>query len=189
MGSPIVGLRLHSQRPAPGSPQAAKVASLLDLGAREAQRQAEHQLVADVVAALQKVSLELPRTVQTRLDEVAAVAVELGLAIAREVAGASIDKGLADPLPAVVRCLRDCVHGSSRSDLVVRLHPADVELVRSRLAAMPELETEVAQARFVADRAVPRGGVNAETEAGRLRHDPRDAVARITEEVRREVSS
>ncbi|MBL8750664.1 MAG: hypothetical protein JNK78_16010 [Planctomycetes bacterium] len=187
--SPIVGLRLHSRHPAPGSPTAATVTELLDLGERERVRAAEGKQVTDCVAAMSRAVAELPRTVGARLDEIAAIAVELGLAIAREVAGAALDKGLADPTPTVVRCLRDCVHGADRDDLVVRLHPGDLELVKSRLAAMPELESEVATARLVADPKVLRGGVQAETSTGRLRYDPREAVKRISEEVRREVAS
>lgn len=187
--SPIVGLRLHARHPAAGSPTATTVTELLDLGERERRRSAEGKAVTEFVTAMSRAVAELPGTVGARLDEVAAIAVELGLAIAREVAGAALDKGLVDPTPTVVRCLRDCVHGADRDDLVVRLHPGDLELVKSRLATMPEIESEVATARFVADPRVARGGVQAETSTGRLRYDPREIVSRISEEVRREVAT
>jgi len=188
VGAPIVALRLHPRRPAAGAPAAAKVAELLDLGAREARREAEGKLFVDVVAAMKRTIGDVPKAVAARLDEVAAIAVELGLGIAREVVGAAIERGLVDPLPTVVRCLRDCVHGSSSTDLTVRLHPEDLELVKARIAAMPEIADEAASAKFVADPKVPRGGVHAETDAGRLRWDPRSAVTRIADEVRRGVA-
>lgn len=189
VGASIVALRLHSRRPGADAPNATKVAELVDLGAREARREAEGKFFVDVVAAMKRTIGEVPKAVSQRLDEIAAIAVELGLGIAREVVGVAIDRGDVDPLPTVVRCLRDCVHGSSSTDLTVRLHPEDLELVKSRIATMPEVADEAAAARFVADPKVPRGGVHAETEAGRLRWDPRSAVARICEEVRRGVAT
>ena len=187
--TPIRALRLHARHPASGTPQAVKVATLLDLGERQARRDAEGKLVTDLVAAMRKVVEGVPGSVAARLDEVAGITVELALGIAREVVGVAVDKGLVDPTPTVVRCLRDCVHGSDVGDLVVRLHPEDLELVRSRLADMTEIDEEKSRARLLADRTVPRGGVLAETGSGRLRYDPRDAVERISQEVRREVAS
>jgi len=88
-----------------------------------------------------------------------------------------------------VRCLRDCVHGATATDLVVRLHPDDLLLVQERLQDATEVQEEVAAARFVADASIPRGGVRAETDSGRLRYDPRDALERVAAEVRREAAS
>jgi hypothetical protein len=103
--------------------------------------------------------------------------------------GAALDKGLVDPTPVVLRCLRDCVHGAGKADLVVRLNPQDLAAVQERLRDNAELRQEIADARFVADPVVPRGGVRAETGAGRLLYDPQEVLARICAEVRREVSS
>lgn len=189
VAQPIRAIRLLPRHVRPGTPQAAAVASLLDLGAREARREAEGKLVERLVAAAQRTVAELPTQVAARLDEVAALAVELGLGIAREVVGAALDKGLVDPTPTVVRCLRDCVHGAQPRDLVVRLHPEDLALVQQRLQGMAEVADEVAAARFVADPSIPRGGVRAETDTGRLRYDPREALERVAAEVRREVGS
>lgn len=186
--SPIVGVRLHSKRPAAGSPAAAKVTWLLSLGERERQRAADSAALHTLARSIQQSLQQLPTAVGERLDEIARLAVELGLAVAREIVGDALDKGHVDPTPTVARCLRDCVHGSSGADLVVRLHPADVELVQARLAAMPELSEEVAKARLVADPAIGRGAVRAETGAGRLRYDPREALDRVSAELRREVT-
>lgn len=187
--APIIGIKLHSRDPAPGSPQAKKVAWLLSLDGREKQRAADSAALQALAKTVQQAIHQLPQAVGSRLEEIAGIAVELGLAIAREIVGQAVDKGHVDPTPTVVRCLRDCVHGSERTDLVVRLHPADLELVKTRLAGMPELEDEVAAARLVADATMARGAVRAETETGRLRYDPREALERVCAEIRREVSA
>jgi len=187
--APIVGIRLHSPRPDAAGRPAPESTWLLSLGERERQRAAAAAALRGLIEVAQQAVRQLPQAVAARLDEVAALAVALGLAVAREVVGAALDRGAVDPTPTVARCLRDCVHGSSRADLVVRLHPADLELVRAGLAALPGADDEAAAARFVADPALGRGAVRAETETGRLRYDPREVLERIAAEVRREVSA
>ncbi len=187
--APIVGIRLHSREPAPGSPQAKKVAWLLSLDVRAKQEASDSAALQAFAKTVQEAIHQLPQAVGSRLEEIAGIAVELGLAIAREIVGQALDQGHVDPTPIVVRCLRDCVHGSERTDLVVRLHPADLELVQTQLARMPEIVDEVAAARLVADATMARGAVRAETETGRLRYDPREALERVCAEVRREVSA
>lgn len=189
MHAPLVGIRLHAARGSGGAAPAGRAQQLLDLLAREAQRAAAVQAVRDVAQAAQRTVEALPLLVQQRLDDVAAIAVELGLALAAEIVGQSLHKGLVDPTPTVMRCLRDCVHGASSADLVVRLHPQDLASVQSALRTSSELAEEIAAARFVADGAVPRGGVHAETGAGRLCYDPREVLARICDEVRREATA
>ena len=189
VASPIVGVRLHSRSPAVGTDAAKSVQWLLSLADREKARQQEQLALQALCGAVAAAAKGVPDTVNGRIDEIAGIAVELGLAIAREIVGHALDAGLVDPTPTVARCLRDCVHGSRDDDLVVRLHPADLQLAQERLRQMPELHDEVAAARFVADPAVARGAVRAETEAGRLRYDPREALLRVSEEVRREVTA
>jgi flagellar biosynthesis/type III secretory pathway protein FliH len=182
----VVGVRLHSGANAQGN---AKVEWLLSLAQREAERKKAQASVEQVAAAVVKALGELPATVNARIDEIAGIAVELGLTVARELVGNALEKGHYDPTPTVVRCLRDCVHGSRVDDLVLRLHTDDLRIVRDRLAAMPELADEVERTKFVADPRVPRGAVRAETETGRLKYDPREALDRVCEEIRREVSA
>src|SRR5688572_8262845 len=77
MHAPLIGIRLHG---APGAAAAAggRAQQLLDLLAREAQRAAGVQAVRDVAHAAQRAVAALPAQVQQRLDDVAAIAVELG---------------------------------------------------------------------------------------------------------------
>lgn len=188
MHAPLVGFRVHSRRQ-PATAAGARAQQLLDLKEREVRREAAVTALRDLAQAARKVVDGIPAQVGQRLDEVAALAVELGLTLANELVGDALAKGLVDPTPTVVRCLRDCVHGSSRSDLVVRLHPDDLAAVQTALQDHPEVREEVAAARFVADATIPRGGVRAETQAGRLHFDPREVLVRIADEVRREAAS
>ena len=189
VGEAITGLRLHSKATAASSPRGEQVAWLLSLVAREEQRLAEAAALQEFATAAKQAIAAIPQAVSARLDEVAALAIELGLAVAREIVGNALERGFHDPTATVARCLRDCVHGSSRADLVIRLHPADLELVQQNVALITELRDEVAAARFVGDAAIKRGAVRAETEAGRLRYDPREALERVANEVRREAST
>lgn len=190
----LVGLRLHARRGPGGAPADAAARALLDLQERQRQRDTDLQALRELVRAARVQVEALPGAVQERLDEVAGIAVELGLAIAGEIVGAALAQGRVDPTPTVARCLADCVHGTDRTDLVVRLHPADLAVVEARLHELSVRDPagfgeDVAAAKFVADPGVPRGGVRAETGAGRLSYDPRDVLERICAEVRREATA
>lgn len=152
----LVGLRLHRRSCAGGAPASPRARQLLDLEARNQQREADQQQLRGLLTAAQQQVQDLPQVVNQRLDEVAGVAVELGLSIARELVGAALDQHFVDPTPTVARCLRDCVHGSGGADLVVRLNPDDLAAVKTNLAAEPELARAATEAQFVADEGVPR---------------------------------
>ncbi len=188
MHAPLIGVRLHAVRTGAVAAQS-PARQLLDLKDLQAQRAAAVQALLELARSARRTVEALPQQVTARLDEVAGLAVELGLALAREIVGDALQKGLVDPTATVVRCLRDCVHGSQTTDLVVRLHPLDLQTVQTALQGMSEVQEEVAAARFVADAAIPRGGVRAETGAGRLQYDPREVLERICDEVRREAST
>ena len=83
--APLLGIRLHTRRLAGGAPQAGRVAQLLDLKVREEQRQAATKALVDLARTGKRTVEAIPQQVGSRLDEVAAIAVELGLAIAREI--------------------------------------------------------------------------------------------------------
>jgi flagellar biosynthesis/type III secretory pathway protein FliH len=189
VSSRLIGIRLHAQRGPDGVPDSPRARQLLDLEARNQRQAADDQLMRDLLAEARQQVAGIPEVVGARIEEVAAISVELGLAIAREIVGSSIDEGKVDPTATVARCLADCVHGSDRGDLVVKLNPSDMENVQTRISQMTELGEELAAARFVADATVPLGGVRAETGAGRLHYDPREVLERICAEVRREATA
>lgn len=188
VASRLVGLRLHTRRGPGGIPESGRARQLLDLESRNIRREADAQVIRQLLAESRAQVEAIPGVVSGRLDEIAGISVELGLAIAREIVGAAIDSGSVDPTPIVARCLKDCVHGSDRGDLVVKLNPEDLAGVKTQLAQMTDMDEEVASARFVADTTVPSGGVRAETGAGRLLYNPREVLERICDEIRREAT-
>ncbi|MFT4512150.1 MAG: flagellar biosynthesis/type III secretory pathway protein FliH [Planctomycetota bacterium] len=185
----MVGLRLHNRRGPGGVPEAPRARQLLDLESQNKRREADDQVMRDLLAEARDQVAALSGVVNSRMDEIAGIAVELGLAIAREIVGEALDQGKVDPTSTVARCLADCVHGSDRSDLVIKLNPEDMAKVQTGIAQMAGLGEELASARFVSDATVLSGGVRAETGAGRLHYDPREVLERICNEVRREASA
>jgi flagellar biosynthesis/type III secretory pathway protein FliH len=185
----LVGLRLHPRAPAPGSPAEPRVRWLLQLGERGRRDEAEHRALLAVAEAVQQALADLPILVQARLDQVAALAVGIGLAVAREVVGTALERGAVDPTPMVERCLREAVAGSNGAPLRIWLHPQDLAPVLERLANRPDLQPALAQAELVADPGLGRGAVRAETGAGCLRWDPIQALERISAEVRAEAGT
>ncbi len=184
----LVGLRLHSRRQAPGTPVPERVRWLVQLGERNRRDAEAHAALLRVGSAVQSALRDLPRAVQGRLDEVAILAVEIGLAVAREVVGEALDRGHVDPTPVVARCLRELVTGSDSARVAVRLHPEDLGPVLERLAAHQDLQASLGQADLRPDPAIGRGAVVVESGAGRLRAEPREALERIAAEVRREAA-
>lgn len=170
------------------SAEGQRVRWLLQLGDAQRRREAEQKALQATAQAVQKTLLSLQSSVNGRLDLVAQQVVELGLALAREIVGDALDRGLVDPTPTVVRCLRDCVHGADPKDLIVYLHPDDLAPVQDRIRRMPAVQLEFGLARFVADPSLARGAVRAETGAGRLRYDPQQVFARLADAVRSSVA-
>lgn len=182
----LTGLRLHGTRSA-HEPTAQRVQWLVSLRDLEKRRRADAAALQALSVAATDAIDAVPRVVHERLDEVAGMAVELGLAVAREIVGHALAQGMFDPTAVVKRCLADCVRGSSGSELVVRLHPDDLALVHGALEEEEAVREQLQRARLVADRTIARGAVRAETDAGRLQYDPREALERVCAEVRREV--
>lgn len=183
----IARLRLHGAAPPTVTAEGRRATWLLSLRDQQKMRHADsaalHALIASVTDALEAT----PKTVGERLDGIAGIAVELGLGVAKEIVGSALDAGAVDPTETVARCLRDCVHGSAATELVVYLNPQDLELVHGSLSEFEDLREQLGAVRFVPDALAGRGAVRVESESGMLRYDPRDVLERISAEVRREV--
>ena len=187
LNRPLVGLRARSTAASgPASPGDSSewIFRMRDHLRREVERREAFQTCLE---GIDRAVDSIASTVNGRLDDVAALVTELGIALAREVLGTAIEKGLADPTATVVRCLRDAV-GAADSATEVFLAPDDRRAVLDRLQAQPDLQKHVDRARFTADPDLERGAVRIETEAGRLLYEPREVLQRISDEVRREMS-
>lgn len=182
--APLRGVRTLSRSPLADEATRGKVKWLVSLGEQKTRRDAELKAIQATAQAVQRATQQSQAAVMQRTEELAALVVELGLAVAREIVGAALDRGATDPTDTVVHCLRDCVHGANDTDLVVKLHPEDLTLVSQRMKAMPELSDAVAKAKFVADGSLGRGEVRASTDAGKLRYDPRETFERVAAAVR-----
>ena len=182
--APLVGLRLLPRHPIADSGAARKVQWLVELGERRKQRELEMQAITLAARSMQQTVQDLTDAVHGRLDKVAALAVELGLQIAREIVGNALEQGLFDPTPTVVRCLRDAVRGADGGDLSVYLNPEDLGAVLDRLAGEPGLREVIAATSFLPDASLQRGAVRADTNSGCLRYDPEQVFERMASAVR-----
>ena len=143
--------------------------------------------VQTCLEGIERAVASITEMVDRRLDEVAGLATELGLALAKEVVGSALEKDLVDPTPTVRRCLRDLSDGAD-SPIAVFLAPADLDHVLDELANEEDPRERAARARFAADPELNPGSVRVETGAGRLLYDPAEVLARICDEVRREIA-
>ena len=186
---PLCALRLRTL-PARGrptaDPRAAWLLGLPDVAAREARRDAE---LAATLAALRAALSRVPAQIEESLAQVAALATEIGLAVAEEVLREALDRGAIDLTPTVRRCLDEATVGLTGAELEVRLHPEDLSHVMAELCRDPALREQIARARFIPDLAMPRAAVRIDTGAGRLRYDHREVLARVAREVRAAVAS
>lgn len=188
LGEAPVGLRLYPRNPAAGSPAAERVRYLVDLRERAEHEEAVRQAA---VACLEKIAAAVdpvPGQIHQRLEEIAGMATELGLAVAREVVGTALDRGHVDPTDVVHRCLLEATRGADGADLTVHLSPDDLGPVITRLEGIPELAGRLQQADFAADPALGPGCVRVESNAGRLSYDPLEVLGRVSDAVRQEVS-
>ena len=133
------GIHLHTVSTEFGA-ASERVEWLLDLHRkterdREARAEREARL-ASVLDACEAAIATIPSTVQSKLQEVASIATELGLALAREIVGSVIDQGHGDTPGTVLRCLEEAVPGV---DVRVCLSPEDHAAVTASFAEFPEL--------------------------------------------------
>ncbi len=184
---PLAGLRSHRSpvEGAPGPGEGEKwIFDLRQRAQTEAQRQ---EAFATCLEGIARAVESMTTAVDGRLEEIAALSTELGLALAREVLGAALEKGLADPTATVERCLKESTVGPNE-DVAVFLAPDDLSEVLDRLESHPDLREHAARVRFTADPGLGRGSVRIETASGQLLYDPAEVLQRICDEVRREMA-
>jgi hypothetical protein len=184
----VRGLRLHDPKPAAGVARSPRLARLLDVRERSERERQQHAALVQTLGAIGAALERLPRQVAESLRGVEAIAVELGLTVAREVVGSCLERGLVDPAPIVARCLRAAVAGVETATLVIALHPSDLPLVLNAVESDPELRSAASGCSFEPDPRLARGAVRVGSEAGRMLYDPREVLERIADEVRKESS-
>jgi flagellar biosynthesis/type III secretory pathway protein FliH len=153
--------------------------SLREAAVRDALRHAELEACFD---ALRTAIERIPQQVEANLQATTSLAVEIGLAVAREVVGDVLDQGLLDPWPAVRRCLDEVTE--SATSVQIRLHPEDLGQVMSELEKNPAVRERVSGARFVPDPALGRAAVRIDTDTGQLRYDHREVLLRVSDQLR-----
>lgn len=183
------GIRLQRPVEPNGTADAAGAGRLAELRDR-ARREAElHDALVSCLEQVAAAAARLPAEVAARLDQVAAMATEVGLAVASEVLEAAIAQGLANPTIAVTRCLHEMVAGAEEAPIDVYLAPDDLAVVLPMIQKDPLLARHTERIRITDDPGLQRGAAVVECGAGRLIHDPREVLARISEEVRKELAS
>ncbi len=184
---PLEGLRSHPS-PVEGAVGPGESGEwILDMRQRAREEVHRQEAFRICLEGIVKAVESMTATVDRRLEEIAALSTELGLALAREVLGAALEKGFADPTPTVERCLKESAARPSE-DVAVFLAPDDLSEVLARLESHPDLREHVARASFTADPELDRGSVRIETASGQLLYEPAEVLQRICDEVRREMA-
>lgn len=116
--------------------------------------------------------------VETRLAQVAAMATEIGLAVAREIVADALERRLIDPTPVVHKCLQAAVTSSEGAGLVVHVAPDD----------HARLTIHVEGVRVVPDPRLGPSQVRVETNTGHVAYDPLEVLQRVSDELRRELA-
>lgn len=186
---PLRRVRVHAISQAESQPASPRATWLLDLrvqAERETQERARvTQAVEQCTAGIQRALGELPGLVQAQMAEVAGLASELGLALAREVVGEIVDREIADPVDSVQRCLEGITQGSETATVRVFLPAQDVAEVSTRFAEDASLSSRVTGVEFVVDDALEHGSARVETSTGRASYDPMETIDRVCAEVRK----
>lgn len=161
------------------------------LGIRDRMRAVEEdrRLLAGLCQSISGVVGQALPMVEQNLQQVTALATELGLAVAREIVGEAVDQGRIDVSGVVARCLRQMVHVDEQARIRIELHPEDHDLVVGNLEGRAELEGMVAGTDFVANPGLGRGSVEISSQSGRLLYEPMEVLERISNEIRQELSA
>ena len=164
--------------------QAASTSRLLELRDAAVEQRAVRQAVEACQASVERSLGELKHAVDERLEAVAAMITELGIAVAGEIIGATLARGTFDALPVVRRCLQQAVDSGDRGQITVRLSPADHARVETGLA-----DPGTPRANFVVDAALAPGSVRVETDIGAIAYDPLEVFRRLSDELRKELAA
>lgn len=164
--------------------QTASTSRLLELRDAAVEQRAVRQAVEACRASVERSLGELRHAVDDRLEAVAAMITELGIAVAGEIIGATLARGTFDALPVVRRCLQQAVGSGDRGQITVRLSPADHARVERDLA-----DPSTPRARFVVDAALAPGSVRVETDIGAIAYDPLEVFRRLSDELRKELAA
>ena len=185
----VTGFRLHVAPNSSGPQESPRPSWLLDVRDRMVEEAREQAELTRIVAAVESAIAGVPGAIAQNLEQVTALAVELGLAVAAEIVGDAIERELFDPTVVVERCLRQAIVGQDRPELRIELCPADLSLVIANLDRHPELRERVQQAEFVANPSLAPKSVDVSTATGRLVYDPMEVLGRVCDEIRREVAT
>ena len=184
---PLAGLRSHRSPVEGAAGPGGAERWIFDMRQRAQTEMQRHEAFATCLEGIARAVESMTTAVDGRLEEIAALSTELGLALAREMLGAALEKGIADPTLTVERCLKESVAGPNE-DVAVFLAPDDLGEVLARMESHPDLRDHLARASFAADPGLDRGSVRIETASGQLLYDPAEVLQRICDEVRREMA-
>ena len=180
---PLNGVKLHSLEEESGS----EIESNWICGVRDkmAQDAALLELLVTTVEHIETATAGIAPQIEANLQSVAALATEIGLAVAREVVGQALTDELLDPSDVVLRCLRQSVQTAGDAPLRIELAPSDLDRVIAALDGHPELRSRIGDVDFVPNPDLGSACVQITTAYGSLVYDPQEVLDRVCEEIRK----
>jgi len=148
----------------------------------------EGRLVRALLAELSAQGRRLPELVAERLEAWRPFLIELALKVAERVGHAALDRGDYDLAPVVSQLLERARNSVAAREMVVLLHPADLDAVLGRLRRAGDEAVSDPAVRFETSPAVGRGSCQVRTEAGRLLFEPAEFLEQAAAIVREELA-
>ena len=185
----LVSLKVHSAQPELSIGESPKTRWLFDLSALGERRESDRMVALQCLEAIREALAQTATQVEENLTSIASLAIELGLALAREIVGDAIDRELLNPAAIVLRTLESVTLSPGDASLSIFLSSTDFSTVVAELQRLPEFAEFAGQTEFVIDPNLGQGAVRIETGAGRLRYEPQEVLTILCEEVRRESQS
>lgn len=166
--------RIRTQAEAEGS-QAAEQAASRVLDAKVSQR------VSDLLPALESAVAQLVDARGAWLDYWQSALVELAASMAERLVRQKLDLH-----PEVtVEWIREALElAAGATDVVLLLHPTDIETLGTEINRVTETVSSLSSARVVADDTVSRGGCVVQTRYGRIDHQIRSQLDRLIAELK-----